>query len=93
LPNPVLTANGRRFATGSAIFRGSPLGDPANCCTFGHIRHNWQGSANRMKTLTAKDTKHGFGTHGRPIIVGTAAEVRTADRIDRVGEEIKAQDV
>jgi hypothetical protein len=61
LPNPVLTAKGRRFATGSAIFRGSSLGDPTNCCISGHIRHKWPGSANRMKTLTAKDAKYGFG--------------------------------
>jgi len=65
---------GRRFATGRAIFRGSPLGDPSNCCIFGHIRHNWPGSAQESdENPDGEGHKHGFGKH-RPVFVVMAAE-------------------
>jgi hypothetical protein len=32
-----------RFATGRAIFWGSPPGDPDNGCLYGHSRHNGKG--------------------------------------------------
>jgi hypothetical protein len=39
-----------RFATGRAIFRGSPPGDPDNGCLYDHIRHNGKGQV-RLRRL------------------------------------------
>jgi PHD/YefM family antitoxin component YafN of YafNO toxin-antitoxin module len=73
---------------GSGQFFGLSRGDPAHCCIFGHIRHNWPGATqSRMKILTANDAKYGVGQlidlarkpatmakHGHPVVVVIAVE-------------------
>jgi hypothetical protein len=50
-----------------------PPDDRTSHCVFGHIGQNWpQQHGNRMKTLTAKDAKCGFG---RLIDLARAAPV------------------
>jgi hypothetical protein len=67
---------GSRYANRLRHRRGDFSGPtiPANRCIFGHVRHNWPGATLRNGTVTAKDTKYGFGrlidlAHTKPVAV------------------------